>query len=91
MIPESSAWKIAADVRDPEHSGATIGDLGMLRDVSEDDQGRVHVQITPPEGEATSMDRISARLVEALTAAGYQHVDVEFVLAPEPRTLGDTT
>ena len=76
MIPESSAWKIAADVRDPEHSAATIGDLGMLRDVSEDDQGRVHVQITPPEGEATSMDRISARLVEALTAAGYQHVDV---------------
>ncbi|WP_231482834.1 1,2-phenylacetyl-CoA epoxidase subunit PaaD [Nocardioides sp. URHA0020] len=77
-----SAWKIAADVLDPELPVVTIADLGILRDVTEDDQGRVHVQITPTYSGCPAMETISADLVEALTTAGYQHVDVEFVLAP---------
>jgi ring-1,2-phenylacetyl-CoA epoxidase subunit PaaD len=78
----SAAWKIAADLPDPELPVVTIADLGILRDVTEDDQGRVHVQITPTYSGCPAMETISADLVEALTAAGYQHVDVEFVLAP---------
>lgn len=77
-----AAWKIAADVPDPELPVVTIADLGILRDVTEDDQGRVHVQITPTYSGCPAMETISADLVEALTAAGYQHVDVEFVLSP---------
>ncbi|HEU5035902.1 MAG TPA: 1,2-phenylacetyl-CoA epoxidase subunit PaaD [Nocardioides sp.] len=76
------AWKIAADLPDPELPVVTIADLGILRDVTEDDQGRVHVQITPTYSGCPAMETISADLVDALTAAGYQHVDVEFVLAP---------
>ena len=60
----------------------TIADLGILRDVTEDDQGRVHVQITPTYSGCPAMETISEDLVEALTRAGYQHVDVEFVLSP---------
>ena len=77
-----SAWKIAADLPDPELPVVTIADLGILRDVTEDDQGRVHVQITPTYSGCPAMETISDDLVAALTAAGYQHVDVEFVLAP---------
>ena len=77
-----AAWKIAADLPDPELPVVTIADLGILRDVTEDDQGRVHVQITPTYSGCPAMETISEDLVEALTAAGYQHVDVEFVLAP---------
>jgi len=78
----SGAWKIAADVLDPELPVVTIADLGILRDVTEDDQGRVHVTITPTYSGCPAMETISTDLVEALTAAGYQHVDVEFALSP---------
>jgi len=76
------AWKIAADVPDPELPVVTIADLGILRDVTEDDQGRVHVQITPTYSGCPAMETISQDVVEALLSAGYQRVDVEFVLSP---------
>jgi ring-1,2-phenylacetyl-CoA epoxidase subunit PaaD len=79
---EGAAWKIAADVLDPELPVVTIADLGILRDVAEDDQGRVHVQITPTYSGCPAMETIRADLVDALTGAGYQRVDVEFVLSP---------
>jgi ring-1,2-phenylacetyl-CoA epoxidase subunit PaaD len=82
MMAESAAWKIAADLPDPELPVVTIADLGILRDVTEDDQGRVHVQITPTYSGCPAMETIRDDLVEALTTAGYLHVDVEFVLAP---------
>jgi ring-1,2-phenylacetyl-CoA epoxidase subunit PaaD len=78
----STAWRIAAGLPDPELPIVTIADLGILRDVTEDDQGRVHVQITPTYSGCPAMETISADLVDALTTAGYQHVDVEFVLSP---------
>ena len=78
----TKAWKIAADIPDPELPVVTIADLGILRDVTEDDQGRVHVQITPTYSGCPAMETIREDLVDTLTAAGYQHVDVEFVLAP---------
>jgi ring-1,2-phenylacetyl-CoA epoxidase subunit PaaD len=78
----SAAWRIAARLPDPELPIVTIADLGILRDVTEDDQGRVHVQITPTYSGCPAMETISADLVDALTTAGYQHVDVEFVLSP---------
>ena len=82
MTLHGAAWKIAADLPDPELPVVTIADLGILRDVTEDDQGRVHVQITPTYSGCPAMETIRTDLVDALTAAGYQHVDVEFVLAP---------
>ena len=82
VTTDSAAWKIAADLPDPELPVVTIADLGILRDVTEDDQGRVHVQITPTYSGCPAMETITTDLVEALTAAGYQHVDVEFVLSP---------
>lgn len=82
FLDPGSAWKIAADVSDPELPVVTIADLGILRDVTEDDQGRVHVQITLTYSGCPAMETIRADLIEALTAAGYLRVDVEFVLAP---------
>jgi ring-1,2-phenylacetyl-CoA epoxidase subunit PaaD len=81
-VVTTAAWKIAADLPDPELPVVTIADLGILRDVTEDDQGRVHVQITPTYSGCPAMETIREDLVDALTQAGYQHVDVEFVLSP---------
>ncbi|WP_296604527.1 1,2-phenylacetyl-CoA epoxidase subunit PaaD [Nocardioides sp.] len=82
IVGGGGAWKIAADIPDPELPVVTIADLGILRDVTEDDQGRVHVRITPTYSGCPAMETIRTDLIETLTAAGYRHVDVEFVLAP---------
>jgi len=76
------AWEVAATVLDPELPVVTIADLGILRDVTEDDRGRVHVQITPTYSGCPAMETIRTDLVDALTVAGYSQVDVEFVLSP---------
>ncbi|MGH3345415.1 MAG: 1,2-phenylacetyl-CoA epoxidase subunit PaaD [Nocardioides sp.] len=76
------AYDLAASVLDPELPVVTIEDLGILRDVTEDDQGRVHVQITPTYSGCPAMETIRTDLEQTLTAAGYQRVDVEFVLSP---------
>jgi len=76
------AYDVAASVLDPELPVVTIEDLGILRDVTEDDQGRVHVQITPTYSGCPAMETIRTELEQTLTAAGYQRVDVEFVLSP---------
>ncbi len=80
--PRTPARDLAAAVLDPELPHVTIEDLGILRDVTEDDQGRVHVTITPTYSGCPAMETIRADLVETLTCAGYQQVDVEFVLSP---------
>lgn len=78
----TAAWPIAAAVTDPEIPVLTIEDLGILRDVTEDDQGRVHVRITPTYSGCPAMETIRQDLIDALSAAGYRRVCVEFVLAP---------
>ena len=79
---KSRAWLVAAQVPDPELPVVTIEDLGILRDVTEDDQGRVHVQITPTYSRCPAMETIRTDIVDALADAGYRQVQVEFVLAP---------
>lgn len=82
MTTLGAAHRIAATVLDPEIPVVTIEDLGILRDVTEDDQRRVHVTITPTYSGCPAMEAIRSDIVETLTLAGYQHVDVEFVLSP---------
>lgn len=78
----SRAWAIASGVPDPELPILTIAELGILRDVCEDDQGRVHVQVTPTYSGCPAMESIREDLVDRLSRAGYLQVAVEFVLAP---------
>ncbi|MBD8869107.1 phenylacetate-CoA oxygenase subunit PaaJ [Nocardioides sp. MJB4] len=78
----SRAWQVAAGVLDPELPVVTIEDLGILREVTEDDQGRVHVRVTPTYSGCPAMETIREDLVSALTGAGFRTVTVEFVLAP---------
>ncbi|HET6627062.1 MAG TPA: 1,2-phenylacetyl-CoA epoxidase subunit PaaD [Nocardioidaceae bacterium] len=77
-----TAREIAAEVLDPEVPVLTIEDLGILRDVREEPDGHVHVQITPTYSGCPAMDAIRADVVAALAQHGYGDVSVEFVLAP---------
>jgi ring-1,2-phenylacetyl-CoA epoxidase subunit PaaD len=69
-------------VLDPEVPVLTIEDLGILRDVREDPDGHVHVQITPTYSGCPAMDAIRADIERTLGEHGYDDVSVEFVLSP---------
>jgi ring-1,2-phenylacetyl-CoA epoxidase subunit PaaD len=75
------ARAIAAAVKDPEVPVLTIEDLGVLRDVQAEGD-RVTVTITPTYSGCPAMDVIRDDLVLALSAAGFDEVDVRLTLSP---------
>jgi len=77
-----TVWDIAAAVLDPEVPVLTIEDLGILRDVGQDSDGCVHVQITPTYSGCPAMDAIRDDIIRAFADQGYDHVRVGFVLSP---------
>jgi ring-1,2-phenylacetyl-CoA epoxidase subunit PaaD len=78
---KSAAWRVAASVLDPEVPVLTIEDLGILRDVREDDSGVV-VTITPTYSGCPAMEAIRADILTAFRDAGREDVRVEFTLSP---------
>lgn len=78
----TSARQAAAAVVDPELRAVTIEELGILRDVEEDDSGRVVVTITPTYSGCPAMDVITDEIRRALARAGYPEAEVRTVLRP---------
>ena len=76
-----SARDVAAAVPDPELPMVTIADLGILRDVREDD-GSVTITITPTYSGCPAMREIAADVRRRLEQAGYRHVDISTELSP---------
>ena len=82
MTPATTARAVAASVPDPEVPVLTIGDLGVLRDVTVDDDGRVRVTVTPTYSGCPAMDVIRTDVVRALGDAGFDRAEVSTVLSP---------
>ncbi|UJW34748.1 phenylacetate-CoA oxygenase subunit PaaJ [Saccharothrix sp. AJ9571] len=76
-----SAHAVAETVTDPELPMVTLAELGVLREVSEED-GRVTVAITPTYTGCPAMDTMRDDLEHALRHAGYREVEVRTVLHP---------
>jgi ring-1,2-phenylacetyl-CoA epoxidase subunit PaaD len=76
----TTAYAVAASVTDPEMPMLTLEDLGVLRDVRED-EGRVTVTITPTYSGCPAMATMRDDLVHRLTDAGFE-ARVEVSLAP---------
>lgn len=76
------AREVAARVADPEIPVLTIEDLGVLREVRADAEGRVTIDITPTYSGCPAMDAIRDDIVLALTADGFDDVEVRLVLSP---------
>lgn len=74
-------YDVAAQVRDPEMPMLTLEDLGVLRGVREEDDGRVVVTITPTYSGCPAMASMRDDLVHRLADAGYD-ARVEVALAP---------
>jgi ring-1,2-phenylacetyl-CoA epoxidase subunit PaaD len=76
-----SAREVAGAVLDPEMPMLTLADLGVLREVTEQD-GRVTVTITPTYSGCPAVAEMRADLRRSLAAAGYRDVEVRTVLSP---------
>ncbi|MGZ0712748.1 1,2-phenylacetyl-CoA epoxidase subunit PaaD (plasmid) [Coraliomargarita sp. W4R53] len=78
---QEHARQIAASITDPEVPVLTIEDLGVLRAVAVDGD-RVTVTITPTYSGCPALETMRDDLILALTAAGYDRVEVRTTLSP---------
>jgi ring-1,2-phenylacetyl-CoA epoxidase subunit PaaD len=79
---ERTLRALLARIPDPEIPVLTILDLGIVRHVREDADGRWHVGLTPTYSGCPATEAIRAGLRAALDAAGFTDVIVEDVLSP---------
>jgi ring-1,2-phenylacetyl-CoA epoxidase subunit PaaD len=82
MATLDAARDAAAAVLDPEVPVLTIADLGVLRDVTVDANGRVTVTVTPTYSGCPAMDVIRRDVEDAVRGAGFPEVEVRTVLSP---------
>jgi len=78
----ASARAVAATVVDPEIPVLTIEDLGILRDVTVIEHGRVEVTLTPTYSGCPATDVIRSDVERALANHGFDDAVVRTVLAP---------
>jgi len=81
LLDLDKARAVVSTVVDPEIPVLTIADLGVLRDVSED-QGRLVVTITPTYSGCPAMRQIEDDVADALMQAGFEAAEVRMVHAP---------
>lgn len=74
-------WKAVSEVLDPEVPVLSVVDLGIVRDVREDN-GTVVVDVTPTYSGCPAMKVIEADITEALRNAGATSVRVNTVFQP---------
>ena len=77
-----NAWTILEQVSDPEVPVLSIIDLGIVRDIHQENDERIEVTITPTYSGCPAMDVIGSNIKTVLKKAGYQHIEVKTVLAP---------
>ncbi|MEP1442789.1 MAG: 1,2-phenylacetyl-CoA epoxidase subunit PaaD [Hyphomicrobiales bacterium] len=78
---ERRAYQVAASVLDPEIPVLTIEDLGILRDVKIDDDGRAVADLTPTYSGCPAVLAIELAVETALRTAGFDPV-INRVISP---------
>jgi ring-1,2-phenylacetyl-CoA epoxidase subunit PaaD len=79
---ELEVRKLLARVLDPEIPVLSIVDLGILREVRQEADGRMRVAITPTYSGCPATEAIRTLVRAALDAGGYADAILEEVLAP---------
>src|SRR5256714_15411951 len=79
---EQAVWALLAEVADPEIPVLSIVDLGIVRHVRFEADGRLHVGITPTYSGCPATEVIRTAVRTALDAAALADAVLEEVLAP---------
>lgn len=87
---ERTAVDVVRAVPDPEMPYLTLGDLGVVGEVTADAPDRVHVQLTPTYLGCPATEVIARDVEAALREAGWPAVTVEYRFDP-PWTPGRIT
>lgn len=74
-------WNILKNVSDPEIPVLTVVDMGVVRDVEEQD-GKLTISITPTYSGCPAMNEIESNIRWALEEAGYNEVEVKTLISP---------
>jgi ring-1,2-phenylacetyl-CoA epoxidase subunit PaaD len=69
-------------VTDPEIPVLTLDDLGVIRGIRQDDEGRIEVTITPTYSGCPAMAAMALDLESALVAAGFADARIRTTLSP---------
>lgn len=77
----AAVWDVLAKVEDPEIPVISVVDLGIVRDVR-DEQGKIVVDITPTYSGCPATQVIEESVIEALEMAGVDPFEVRTVLSP---------
>ena len=80
-LEAKQAWAVAAAVLDPEVPAVTVADLGILRSVEIDAQGRTVARVTPTYSGCPAVLAIELAIEAALRDAGFDPL-IERVLTP---------
>ena len=89
--PLTDVWQLLDDVADPEIPVLSIWEIGILRNISDQD-GKLLVTITPTYSGCPAVETIKEDILALLHEAGYGSVEVKTVLFPplEGRSDGRT-
>ena len=79
---QAAAWAVLAAVPDPELPALSLMDLGIVREVRVENDGRVHVVLTPTYSGCPATEVITQSVMLALTEAGLGPAQVSHRLAP---------
>jgi ring-1,2-phenylacetyl-CoA epoxidase subunit PaaD len=80
-ISADTIWNILKDIPDPEVPVLSILDLGIVRNVTLDDEG-VEVTITPTYSGCPAMDMMAMQIRMALLENNCKNVKIKTVLSP---------
>jgi ring-1,2-phenylacetyl-CoA epoxidase subunit PaaD len=79
---ERRVWELLAGVPDPEIPVLTIVDLGIVREVRRESDGRLRVRITPTYSGCPATELIRGLIRAALNGGGFADAELEEVLSP---------
>ncbi|GAB92285.1 1,2-phenylacetyl-CoA epoxidase subunit PaaD [Gordonia rhizosphera] len=77
-----SPRELVGSILDPEMPMVTLADLGIIRDVADDDTGAVIVTITPTYSGCPAMGTIRDDITATLNGSGYHDVEIRTSLQP---------
>jgi len=80
--PLAEVRRLLDTVCDPEIPVLTIADLGILRDVRQQEDGVLEVVITPTYSGCPAMNAIEVNIRAALQEGGFDNVKITTVLSP---------
>ena len=81
MKTTEQIWQLMETVYDPEIPVLSVVDLGIIRDVSVDENG-INVAITPTYSGCPAMDVIAMNIRMALVKEGFPSINISHQLSP---------